>query len=41
MRALIWHDKESSRDLAGKDVEIPSDYRAEGKVADALPALAS
>lgn len=32
---------EASRGLARKDFDIPSDYRAEGQVADALPALAS
>jgi hypothetical protein len=32
---------EASRGLARRDFEIPPDYRAEGTVADALPALAT
>jgi hypothetical protein len=32
---------QASRGLARKDFEIPQDYRAEGRVADALPRLAS
>lgn len=33
--------EQASRGLARKDFEIPPDYRAEGTVADAIPALAS
>ncbi|MDT8757761.1 hypothetical protein MZO42_03545 [Sphingomonas psychrotolerans] len=32
---------QASRGLARKDFDIPPDYRAEGQVADAVPALAS
>jgi hypothetical protein len=32
---------QASRGLARKDFEIPADYRAEGQVADAIPAIAS
>ena len=40
-RSGLPRGAQASRGLARKDFDIPSDYRAEGTVADALPALAS
>lgn len=40
-RSGLPRGAQASRGLARKDFEIPSDYRAEGTVADALPVLAS
>lgn len=40
-RSGLPRGAEASRGLARKDFEIPADYRAEGEVADAVPALAS
>ncbi|WP_277978920.1 hypothetical protein [Sphingomonas phyllosphaerae] len=40
-RSGLPRGAEASRGLARKDFQIPADYRAEGTVADALPALAS
>ena len=40
-RSGLPRGTEASRGLARKDFAIPPDYRAEGEMADALPALAS
>lgn len=40
-RSGLPRGAEASRGLARKDFNIPPDYRAEGSVADAVPALAS
>ena len=40
-RSGLPRGAQASRGLARKDFEIPADYRAEGQVADAVPALAS
>jgi hypothetical protein len=40
-RSGLPRGAQASRGLARKDFDIPPDYRAEGTVADALPALAS
>ena len=40
-RSGLPRGAEASRGLARQDFEIPADYRAEGTVADALPAVAA
>jgi hypothetical protein len=40
-RSGLPRGAQASRGLARQDFQIPADYRAEGTVADALPALAS
>lgn len=40
-RSGLPRGAQASRGLARKDFDIPPDYRAEGAVADAIPALAS
>ncbi|WP_420139889.1 hypothetical protein [Sphingomonas sp.] len=40
-RSGLPRGTQASRGLARRDFEIPPDYRAEGQVADAVPALAS
>lgn len=40
-RSGLPRGAQASRGLARKDFEVPADYRAEGQLADALPALAS